>query len=142
TPNAAEKLRELLSHEAEPTQSALRLAVRHGCCSDYQYALGFDQARDDDHAIASEGLTNVVDPQRLPSSAGARSISCSTSAIQDSRSKPRTQARPAAAVNRSSWPRSRRPSGGHARGPRPPWLASRSWRCPRRFPRLRATLPR
>jgi Fe-S cluster assembly iron-binding protein IscA len=33
TANAAEKVRELLSLEADPSQSALRLAVRSGCCS-------------------------------------------------------------------------------------------------------------
>jgi iron-sulfur cluster assembly accessory protein len=66
TPTAAEKVRELLSREADPRHSALRLAVRDGCCSGYQYALGFDHARDDDHAIASEGLTIVVDPQSAP----------------------------------------------------------------------------
>jgi iron-sulfur cluster assembly protein len=66
TATAAEKVRELLSREADPTQGALRLAVRHGCCSGYQYALGFDQARDDDHAITSEGLTILVDPQSAP----------------------------------------------------------------------------
>jgi iron-sulfur cluster assembly protein len=66
TPNAAEKVRELLSREADSTQSALRLAVRDGCCSGYQYALAFDHARVDDHAIASEGLTILVDPQSAP----------------------------------------------------------------------------
>ena len=66
TANAAEKVRELLTLEADSSQSALRLAVRSGCCSGYQYALGFDRARSDDHAIASEGVTILVDPQSAP----------------------------------------------------------------------------
>ena len=72
TANAAEKVRELLSLEADPSQSALRLAVRSGCCSGYQYALGFDRARSDDHAIASEGVTILVDPQSAPLVRGSR----------------------------------------------------------------------
>jgi iron-sulfur cluster assembly accessory protein len=72
TANAAEKVRELLSLEADPSQGALRLAVRSGCCSGYQYALGFDRARSDDHAIACEGVTIVVDPQSAPLVRGSR----------------------------------------------------------------------
>ena len=72
TANAAEKVRELQAQEADPSQSALRLAVRSGCCSGYQYALGFDQARSDDQAISSEGVTILVDPQSAPFVRGSR----------------------------------------------------------------------
>jgi iron-sulfur cluster assembly protein len=66
TANAADKVRELRAREADPSHSALRLAVHSGCCSGYQYALGFDQARSDDQAISSEGVTILVDPQSAP----------------------------------------------------------------------------
>jgi iron-sulfur cluster assembly accessory protein len=66
TASAAEKVRELLAREADPSQAALRLAVRSGCCSGYQYALEFDRARSDDHAVSSEGVTILVDPQTAP----------------------------------------------------------------------------
>ena len=66
TANAAEKVRELLSQQADQSESALRLAVGSGCCSGYQYALDFDRARSGDHAIASEGLTVLVDPKSAP----------------------------------------------------------------------------
>ena len=66
TANAGEKVRELLSGHTDPSEGALRLAVRSGCCSGYQYALGFDRARSDDHAIASKGVTILVDPQTAP----------------------------------------------------------------------------
>ena len=66
TANAAEKVRELLAREADPSQAALRLAVHSGCCSGYQYALEFDRARSDDHAVSSEGVTILVDPQTAP----------------------------------------------------------------------------
>ena len=72
TANAAEKVRELLSQQADQSESALRLAVRSGCCSGYQYALDFDRARSDDHAISSEGVTILVDPQTAPLVRGSR----------------------------------------------------------------------
>lgn len=72
TAAAAEKVRELLSQQADQSESALRLAVRSGCCSGYQYALEFDRARSDDHAIASEGVTILVDPQSAPLVRGSR----------------------------------------------------------------------
>ena len=72
TANAAEKVRELLSQQADQSESALRLAVRSGCCSGYQYALDFDRARSDDHAISSEGVMILIDPQSAPLVRGSR----------------------------------------------------------------------
>jgi len=66
TANAAEKVRELLSLVADPEESTIRLAVRSGCCSGYQYALDFDRAWSDDHAISSEGVMILIDPQSAP----------------------------------------------------------------------------
>ena len=66
TASAAEKVRELLTRQADPSATALRLAVRAGCCSGYQYALDFDRPRSDDQAISSEGVTILVDPQSAP----------------------------------------------------------------------------
>jgi iron-sulfur cluster assembly accessory protein len=72
TANAAEKVRELLSQQADQSERALRLAVRSGCCSGYQYALDFDRARSDDHAISSEGVTILIDPQTAPLVRGSK----------------------------------------------------------------------
>jgi iron-sulfur cluster assembly accessory protein len=72
TTNAAEKVRELLSQQPDQSESALRLAVRSGCCSGYQYALDFDRARSDDHAISSEGVTILIDPQTAPLVRGSK----------------------------------------------------------------------
>jgi iron-sulfur cluster assembly accessory protein len=72
TANAAEKVRELLSQQPDQSESALRLAVRSGCCSGYQYALDFDRARSDDHAISSEGVTILIDPQTAPLVRGSK----------------------------------------------------------------------
>ena len=40
---------------------ALRVAVRGGGCSGFQYALAFDQAKDDDHVFEVDGVAVVVD---------------------------------------------------------------------------------
>jgi iron-sulfur cluster assembly accessory protein len=72
TANAAEKMRELLSQQADQSERALRLAVRSGCCSGYQYALDFDRARSDDQAISTEGVTILIDPQTVPLVRGSK----------------------------------------------------------------------
>ena len=39
---AAQKVRELLEAEGDPSLTSLRVAVEGGGCSGFQYALGFD----------------------------------------------------------------------------------------------------
>ena len=68
TPNAAitlsdkavTKIGELLAGQGENDQ-ALRVAVRGGGCSGFQYALAFDQAKADDNVFTVEGVSVVVD---------------------------------------------------------------------------------
>jgi len=60
TPAAVGKVRELLGEEAEEGR-ALRVAVRGGGCSGFQYALAFDQVDDDDHRFEFDGVPVVVD---------------------------------------------------------------------------------
>jgi iron-sulfur cluster assembly protein len=57
---AAAKIGELLSGQGENEQ-ALRVAVRGGGCSGFQYALAFDQAKDDDNVFTVDGVSVVVD---------------------------------------------------------------------------------
>ena len=57
---AAAKIGELLAGQEENEQ-ALRVAVRGGGCSGFQYALAFDQAKDDDHVFTVDGVSVVVD---------------------------------------------------------------------------------
>jgi iron-sulfur cluster assembly protein len=68
TPNAAitlsdkavAKIGELLGGQ-EDNDQALRVAVRGGGCSGFQYALAFDTAKADDNVFTVEGVSVVVD---------------------------------------------------------------------------------
>src|SRR3954470_19373659 len=59
TEKAAEKVMELRG-EGESEQ-ALRVAVRGGGCSGFQYALAFDQPKAEDHVFTDRGVSVVVD---------------------------------------------------------------------------------
>ena len=48
TDTAATKVKELMNGQAEPPEAGLRVAVRGGGCSGFQYALAFDEQRDGD----------------------------------------------------------------------------------------------
>ena len=61
TDKAAEKVKELLSGQPDGEEQALRVAVRGGGCSGFQYALAFDAPKDDDHRFEAQGVSVVVD---------------------------------------------------------------------------------
>jgi iron-sulfur cluster assembly protein len=58
---AADKVRELLAEQSDGAEQALRVAVRGGGCSGFQYALAFDTPKDTDHRFEYEGVSVVVD---------------------------------------------------------------------------------
>lgn len=60
TDKAAEKIGELLGGQ-DTGEQALRVAVRGGGCSGFQYALAFDKPKDDDHVFEVDGVAVVVD---------------------------------------------------------------------------------
>ena len=57
---AAEKLQELLASQ-DDTEQALRVAVRGGGCSGFQYAFVLDKRKDDDHVFEHNGISVLVD---------------------------------------------------------------------------------
>jgi len=57
---AVSKIAELLGDQ-DGAEQALRVAVRGGGCSGFQYALAFDSAKDDDHVFEVDGVSVVVD---------------------------------------------------------------------------------
>jgi iron-sulfur cluster assembly accessory protein len=61
TDNAASKIKELLAGQENASDQALRVAVRGGGCSGFQYALAFDKRRDDDHVFEHNGVAVIVD---------------------------------------------------------------------------------
>lgn len=59
--SAAEKIRALTAANANPSEQALRVAVKGGGCSGFQYALALDKPKDDDHVFEHNGVAVVVD---------------------------------------------------------------------------------
>jgi iron-sulfur cluster assembly protein len=67
TDKGAEKVQEFLStQEPSGTASGLRVGVRGGGCSGFQYMLAFDEQRDGDTVVESHGLRLLVDEPSLP----------------------------------------------------------------------------
>jgi iron-sulfur cluster assembly protein len=72
TEKGAEKVHEFLASQGEQTVvSGLRVGVRGGGCSGFQYALAFDQRRDGDEIFEDQGITLLVDRQSLPYVSGS-----------------------------------------------------------------------
>jgi iron-sulfur cluster assembly protein len=72
TDKGAEKVREFLSAQGEAEPAAgLRVGVRGGGCSGFQYMLAFDAERDGDTVIESHGLRLLVDAASAPYVRGA-----------------------------------------------------------------------
>jgi len=61
TDGAAAKIKELVASRGTVEESALRVAVRGGGCSGFQYALALDQAKDEDHVFEHNGVAVIVD---------------------------------------------------------------------------------
>src|SRR4051794_2913346 len=63
----ARKVREFLeTQEADLSVAGLRVGVRGGGCSGFQYHLAFDNQRDGDAVFEDHGLRILVDNQSLP----------------------------------------------------------------------------
>jgi iron-sulfur cluster assembly protein len=72
TDKGAEKVREFLASQGADVQSSgLRVGVRGGGCSGFQYALAFDTERDGDEVFEDHGLRLLVDRPSIPYVKGA-----------------------------------------------------------------------
>ena len=72
TDRGAEKVQEILdSQNADAATSGLRVGVRGGGCSGFQYALAFDTERAGDQIFEDHGLRLLVDGPSLPYVRGA-----------------------------------------------------------------------
>ena len=70
TQAAAAKLKDLMAKEGSADQG-LRVRVRGGGCSGYEYQLGFDTPREGDQVIEHDGVKVVIDAKSLLFLAGA-----------------------------------------------------------------------
>ena len=67
TEKGAEKVQEFLAGQGAQIQtSGLRVGVRGGGCSGFQYNLAFDEQRDGDEVFSDHGLRILVDGPSLP----------------------------------------------------------------------------
>ena len=66
TETGAAKVREFLSSQELNETAGLRVGVRGGGCSGFQYQLAFDEQRDGDAIFEHSGLRLLVDNQSLP----------------------------------------------------------------------------
>ena len=64
TDKAAEKVKEFM--DGESADQGLRVAIRGGGCSGFQYALAFDQQRDGDEVFEYSGIKLLVDSESIP----------------------------------------------------------------------------
>jgi iron-sulfur cluster assembly protein len=72
TDKGAEKVREFLGSQGSEVETAgLRVGVRGGGCSGFQYALAFDQQRDGDEIFEDKGIRLLVDAPSLPYVSGS-----------------------------------------------------------------------
>ena len=72
TDKGAEKVREFLAAQSSQAGVAgLRVGVRGGGCSGFQYALAFDEEREGDAVFESQGIKLLVDGTSLPYVNGA-----------------------------------------------------------------------
>jgi iron-sulfur cluster assembly protein len=66
TDKGAEKVHEFLAaQQADTAVAGLRVGVRGGGCSGFQYQLAFDEQRDSDVVFESHGLKLLVDGESL-----------------------------------------------------------------------------
>jgi iron-sulfur cluster assembly protein len=72
TDKGAEKVQEFLATQGGALEtSGLRVGVRGGGCSGFQYALAFDTEREGDQVFEDHGLRILVDGPSLPYVKGA-----------------------------------------------------------------------
>jgi iron-sulfur cluster assembly protein len=62
---AAEKVRGFLAQQEPEGAVGLRVGVRGGGCSGFQYALALDERHEDDHVFEHDSISILVDPASL-----------------------------------------------------------------------------
>jgi iron-sulfur cluster assembly accessory protein len=71
TEAAAKQIRTLAANP-DAAGKLLRVMVESGGCSGLEYGMTFDQPKDGDHQLESQGITFLVDPKSLEQLKGSR----------------------------------------------------------------------
>lgn len=66
TPAAVAKVEEFFAAEPEAKGKALRVGVKPGGCSGYEYAFGFDDKKDGDNELSFGSFKVLVDANAAP----------------------------------------------------------------------------
>jgi iron-sulfur cluster assembly accessory protein len=70
TPRAAQQVRTLQSESSDASKK-LRIFVESGGCSGFQYGMSFDERKDGDQMLSSEGVDFFIDATSLAYMAGS-----------------------------------------------------------------------
>ena len=63
---AAEKVKQIMDEDPEITGDiSLRVFIKGGGCSGFQYEFTFDEAKDEDEVVVTDGVSLVIDPLSL-----------------------------------------------------------------------------
>lgn len=72
TEMAAKKIKELMGEEGQSGAEGLRVYVKGGGCSGYQYGMLLEEKiSEDDTVIQRDGIKVIVDPQSMPLISGS-----------------------------------------------------------------------
>ena len=63
---AAKKVKQIMDEDPEITGDiSLRVFIKGGGCSGFQYEFTFDEAKDEDEVVVTDGVSLVIDPLSL-----------------------------------------------------------------------------
>ena len=63
---AAKKVKEIMDEDPEVTDAIrLRVFIEGGGCSGFQYGFTFDETKDEDEVVVTDGVSLVIDPLSL-----------------------------------------------------------------------------
>ena len=64
--SAAQKVKEIIHEDPDVNDNInLRVFIQGGGCSGFQYGFTFDDQKEDDEAVTTDGVTLVIDPLSL-----------------------------------------------------------------------------
>ena len=62
---AAKKVKQIMDEVVFKEATGLRVSVKGGGCSGFQYEFTFDETKDEDEVVVTDGVSLVIDPLSL-----------------------------------------------------------------------------